>query len=191
MQQLSRLHGVTLVDLMITVSIVSILGIMSFSTLPDMLNRYRANTIVESYIRAVHAAREAAVSRQILTTVCPQGAATTCGKDWSQGVMVFTDANGNRILDAGDQVLHSLSPLPSTFRMAWQSWGNQPYIQFEPAGYTYSHNGTFLLCHMSLNPKLGRVLIMNKPGRIRKGVDSNGDGVPERADGSPLECKGW
>ena len=70
-QQLSRLHGVTLVDLMITVSIVSILGIMSFSTLPDMLNRYRANTIVESYIRAVHAAREAAVSRQVLTTVCP------------------------------------------------------------------------------------------------------------------------
>jgi hypothetical protein len=47
---------------------------------------------------------------------------------------------------------------------------------------------TWTLCDPSNDPKLAKAVILSPVGRIRFAEDSNGDGIPEKSDGTPLSC---
>ncbi|PID44284.1 MAG: hypothetical protein CSB48_02335 [Proteobacteria bacterium] len=184
----SQERGFTLVELLTVVAILAIAGVLAVPSLNDLINRYRADSIIQSYALLLGSAREEAVKRQVTTTLCPTTDNRSCHSDWNSGVMIFSDTNGNALLDLDDSVIYSRSGLHENYSLEWKSFYQKPYIQFLPMGYTLRHNGTFVLCPANGNPLFARLLILNKPGRVRPGQDKDGDGVQEKPNGKPVQC---
>ena len=88
--------GVTLIELMVTVSIAALLALLAAPSIQDFLARTQINSVGGDFNASLLRARNEAVSRNTCTTVCmsssanaSQPACTTTGSDWSVGWIVF------------------------------------------------------------------------------------------------------
>lgn len=108
--------GFTLVEMLITVSVLVILlmvGIPSFQGLMRQSDRTR--TTME-FAAALAVARSEASRRSLPVSICASSDGATCSaasnRDWSRGWLVFVDLNANGRLDNSDRLL-SVTELPS------------------------------------------------------------------------------
>ena len=111
-----------------------------------------------------------------------------CGAPWSQGSVVFEDANMDGRLNAGESVLRVTPARAQAGAIYWRSFGNRAALVFTPHGYTDNQSGSFTLCPLDGDPALARQVVVNRTGRVRLSRDRNGDGVFEDGTGKPLRC---
>ena len=183
--------GLTLVELLIVVLIISFLVSMAGPSFFPMVRKIHQRSDVELFQAQLNLARHTAITKGVPVTFCPRHASrkNQCGKRnmWHQGTLAFEDINRNRKLDGQDAVLLSSPPLPRT-RIAWRAFRNRSYLQFNPTGITDWQNGHFLFCPLEPDATLNRQLVLNYAGRTYASQDSNGDGVHEDVRGKPLNC---
>ncbi|MCG8613371.1 MAG: GspH/FimT family pseudopilin [Pseudomonadales bacterium] len=177
-------RGFTLLELLVVLCIIFISASLSVSAI-SLVSKHRAEAIVADLVHLLAAARQTAVSKKVVTTICPSNDGVRCEKNWSYEIIAFEDRNNNKIRENNEPIISNKSALPSTHQLTWRSFQNKPYIQYSSVGYTLSHNGSFVLCDKSSV----RVLIMNKMGRVRHGQDRDGDGNQEMANGKVAVCK--
>ncbi|MGZ0020168.1 GspH/FimT family pseudopilin [Nitrosomonas sp. wSCUT-2] len=157
--------GFTMVELLVTLSLASILltvAIPSYRTfIQDNLLVAQSNNFASS----IALAKSEAIKRSSQTTLCPSTNGTSCtgGNVWSNGWLVFADANGNGVVDAGDQILHVNAAFSggSTLRS-----GLRTRVTFAANGFSSGFNGTFLLCD-SRGITHSKALVLNNQGRLR------------------------
>lgn len=101
--------GVTLLELMVTLTILTILASIAVPSFQELLKRHRVRVAVEALSSTLYLARSEAIKRggnivmrKTATASCP-GAATT-GR-WECGWQIFVDDNGNTTLDDGETLL--------------------------------------------------------------------------------------
>lgn len=89
-------RGMTLIELMVTVSIAALLALLAAPSIQDFIARTQINAVGGEFNASLLRARNEAVSRNTCTTVCmsssanaSQPACTTSGSDWSVGWIVF------------------------------------------------------------------------------------------------------
>ncbi len=179
--------GLTLVEVMITLLIVSILVAIAVPSFTHMKRRHEANGETNRILSLLALARSEAIKKSQVVTLCKSSDPAECGGDWQDGWILFADNNKDGSLDEGEEIL-TRGQVEWGFKLSYRAFGSFNHLRFTPLGFTLSHNGTFKLCPADDDPRYARVVIISKTARIRLSKDADGDGIYEDASGKPLVC---
>lgn len=176
----TRQWGVTLVELLMVLAIGGIVLASAFPSLRDLiLNTHRADA-VNTLVADLHLVRSEAIKRDAPVTICksPDGRTCVTSDGWEQGWLVFVDGDGDRILDAGEDVVRIREPLAEPFSVSFHAFGSRNYLRYLPGGTT-GRNGSFYFCGPR-GADAARAIILSKTGRLRV--------AETKSDGSPIDC---
>jgi type IV fimbrial biogenesis protein FimT len=182
----ARCLGLTTIELMISLAIVSILTAIAIPSMRDMYLRNLAQSTLSQLAQLVLIARNEAIGQRVPTTLCPSADGHTCSGTWDRGVLLFTDRNLNRQLDSDDRILRWSAPLVEQGELQWRSL--RQAIQFNPRGMPHGTVGNFVYCPARGRSELGAARILSFQGRLRKGTDGNHDGIVETSQGNNIRC---
>ena len=140
--------GVTLIELLITVTLVGILMAIGVPSYQYVTTSNRMSTEVNSLLGDLQYARSEAVRQGQYVSVCvaqsTNAASPSCAASgtttWQNGWIIFSDVNHDGTIDAGDPVLRIQNAFMSTDTFV--STGNTSLITFNKEGFAYLGNGT-------------------------------------------------
>lgn len=166
--------GFTLIELMVTISIASILMFVAVPSFVQFQRNAKLSEAVSAFISAANAARANAMKLGLNTYLVPNGA------NWSTGWFVFTDKNWNQTFDAGtDEVVLSHEALSSDITIATVGASSltNGYLLFNGSGYPRLKDGGFgggTIVMSNISPRSSSIII-NPSGRVRScKTDSTG-----------------
>ncbi len=87
-------RGFTIIELMVTIAIVSVIAAIAMPNLNAFLVRMRVDNEVSEMHRLLLTARNNAINSGLDTTVCPLDGGSTCTNNWKGTISVFTNASG-------------------------------------------------------------------------------------------------
>ena len=180
--------GFTLVELLLVLSILSILLGLSLPNFQAMYAQRHADTVIRKVSEAIQLARMSAIRTGKLVTLCRSDSGVEWGGQWQDGIMVFSDRNGDRKINQ-DDVLQQFITFPGiNGSLKWRAFQNRQYLQITNQGFTRYQNGNFTYCPNNGDASLAHQLIINRTARIRFAKDSDGDGIKEDSRGRPISC---
>jgi len=168
--------GLSLIELLITVSVMGILIAVSLPSFRDTLESMNANTQMKTLLSTLSLARGEAIKRGLNVSLCATDDGADCDADtWSDGWMVFVDANGDAdgdsgSVDAGDEIIR-----------VFDAGGDDSTLTFTTDLYQFNGMGfgtaaavqTFLICPgsgIATNARSLEVAISGRGRRIEDGL---------------------
>ena len=125
--------GFTLVESMIVLAVAVILLGMAVPSFQRFLDNQRLTTAVNELHTAILLTRSEAIKRGVRVDLVAQGDPA----DWSQGWLVFADANVNGVADAGEEIVFRRGPITGGFTLSsTMSDNSRPYIAYDGTGRT-------------------------------------------------------
>lgn len=185
----ARLYGLTLLELLICLLLLATLGTLSLPNIKDIVAQKQSDQVMRTLVDALTLARTVAISSGTLVTLCKSTDGLQCGGNWHDGVLLFSDRNGDREINQDDSVRRYFTFPDNGGNLRWRAFQNRQYLQITNQGFTRFQNGNFLYCPANKKPELARQLIINRSGRGRFALDSDGDGIREDSQGKPLVCE--
>ena len=158
--------GFTLIEVMVTLSVLSLLLAVGLPAFAGLLQNQRAASALAALVSQMSHARLAAVKHRRPTVLCPStdGASCATGGDWSQGWMMFVDRDGTRRPSQASDVLQ-YDPLPRSEHLRIRSSSGRNHLRYLPDGRSAGSNLTIHVCG-SDGMRLGAVVV-NNAGRPR------------------------
>ncbi|MFT4927975.1 MAG: type IV fimbrial biogenesis protein FimT [Phenylobacterium sp.] len=155
--------GLTLIDLLITIAIVSITAGLTLPSLTQTLAESRAQMYMKSLGRVIMYTRSYAITQGHAVTICPL-VGGKCKIDWSKNISVFIDRNMDRRKSQDERLLKVVDDP-----------GQQDYLTYPRRGITYRpdgsingyHSGTFRYCPLTKTSEFSKGLVVNQAGRPR------------------------
>ena len=102
-------EGFTLLEVLVVIAIASILLIVAVPSFTTTITRNRIASEVNDLFSALQFARSEALKQGAPVSVCASRDQVTCNTTnvnaWQGGFIVFTDPNGNAVVDTGDVIL--------------------------------------------------------------------------------------
>lgn len=160
---MKRMHGQTLVELMVCLLIGGIMLTLALPAFTSTLQRNQRTQAVNQLLGALHFARSSAVTGRTTMALCSGSANCDSEKIWRSQLLVFDDRNDNGQLDVDEQLQRQIT-LRDGYSWRWSNFRSRPYLQFEADGTTRALNGTFTLCHDDIP---ARQIVINLTGRVR------------------------
>ena len=112
-------------------------------------------------------ARAAAVTTGKMITLCRSANGSSCGGQWQDGILVFTDANADRKPNGSDRILRYTAFGNKAGTLQLRSFPNRQYVQFSPLGFSNRQNGSFTWCPPGGDAALAQQLVFTQSGRVR------------------------
>jgi type IV fimbrial biogenesis protein FimT len=178
---LNRLSGFTLVETMIALAVVAILLTIGVPSFRYVTNSNRIAAEINGLLGDMQFARGEAVKEGQPVTVCVSTSGTTCtgGNAWQNGWIVFSDVNGNAVVNtaAGDVVLRVQKTFASTDTFV--ATNAVAAVTFNRMGYANGiANGTLIKLHDSTgNTNWTRCLSVNLVGMMFSLTNGTTNGV--------------
>lgn len=156
-------RGFTLIELVLTLAIVSILAAIAVPASLKMIADNRLMFQANDVVAMLHFARSEAIKRATKITICKRNAnAKSCGGDWSNGWIIYkgeyiANPNPEDILLEYDKLSGNNTVIPS--------YAN--FLTFNSTGKT--SDGNFILCNNNKPKRITRQIkkITIYKGRIR------------------------
>ena len=167
------LRGVTLIELLVTITVVGVLAAIALPSFSTMTKNSRLATETNDLMADLAFSRSEAARRGKRVTLCVSGNGTGCGSGaaWEGGRIIFSDSATHGAVDTGDEILRvnqsvaskNISITTSGFSVAATSTLN--YIQFKPSGALNSDSpGVFKICDDRVG-SFGRTVSVSPQGR--------------------------
>jgi type IV fimbrial biogenesis protein FimT len=159
-------RGVTMLELLVTLTIAGILLAIGAPSLVDFLSTNRVASASNQLMGSLGFARSEAIKRGRTVTLCKSADGTSCTTlgGWEQGWIVFPDGSTQGIIDGTDaplKVVQAFSGLTISGGGNFPNWFS--YLANGSGDGATLNNGTFSLC----NSPNGRNIIINDTGRVR------------------------
>lgn len=154
-------RGFTLMELLISLAILSILLALALPGLSRQVQQSRITAATEELASAILLARTTAISRNQRVTIRSLGS-------WEAGWAAFADSNNNGLRDAGESLIFSAPALESV-TIGWNDPAGD-YVSFIGSGVSRRANGalqmgTFRIC--PAEGAEGQALTLAPSGRLR------------------------
>lgn len=162
----TRPAGFTLIELMVTLSVLAILLTIGIPSLQMFIQNSRLQSQSASLMGDLNYARAEAVRLGSPVAVCASanGAACSGALTWETGWLIFNDINTDGVVDAGE-LLRAAPALGggNTMRAAI------PLVRFNALGYSNGFGATFRVCD-SRGPGSARGVVLSNHGRVRNDI---------------------
>ena len=163
--RLQRQAGTGLMELLITIGILSAVAAMALPGFGALLDRLRVMTIASQFQEAMNLARAEAIRRRTRVDLVPM-----YQKNWVTGWQVLIDLDNNHLANTGDLVLHTGPTPPSGLRIDARLRDPKAYLAFDPSGRPRSASSSTVPQIGSMVFTLGneqRKIIISFLGRVR------------------------
>ncbi|MFK7864763.1 MAG: GspH/FimT family pseudopilin [Pseudohongiellaceae bacterium] len=185
---MSQQKAFTLIELLIVLTIVAIALSIALPNFSEFIEQKKANDTIKRVKQAITVAKVGAVVNGNYVTLCKSRSGEKCEGNWEQGMIAFTDKNGDRKINQDDRLLRYFTFPEVEGTIRWRAFQNRQYLQITGQGFTRFQNGNFTYCPHNKKPYLARQIIINRTARVRFSIDSNGDGIQEDSRGRPIRC---
>lgn len=134
----TRLHGFTLIEMMITLALASVLMMVAVPSFLAFQRNAELTAVPNTLLAAMNTARSEAMKRNLNVRVEPL---TTAG--WTSGWRVFVDSDRSNGFNTGDVVVATYPALKTYFDATGTgiASGSAPYVMFNGSGYARQQNG--------------------------------------------------
>lgn len=158
-----KLNGFTLLELLIVISILSILMFVGIPGLHTLQAQSSLDTNINLIRSVFFSARQLAVNQHKNMTVCFSTDNHRCIENPSRRLLMFHDKNNNHIFDEkqGDEVITTPNLNTSVLKII----SNQPYFIYQSDGTLAGTPGSINICHSHLDT--GKRIIFAMSGRMR------------------------
>jgi len=171
-------RGLTLIELIVTVTIVAILAAVATPSLREMLNNNRLTALNNQLVSALNYARAEAVKRNYPVTMCVRktdGSACETTGGFENGWLVFVDCDGDNVIDtagcnygpgntdAAEEILLDNQP-DMTNIVIGSNFTPKQAVRYKPNGSAHD-NGTLTIQVDSVDRY--KVIVSPGTGRIR------------------------
>lgn len=181
-------RGFTLIELMVTLAVLSIVlgvGVPAFNSL---ISNGRITSQTNQTIGLIALARSEAAKRTGTTiTVCGSTDEATCNtNNWESGWLMFNDVDGDRTIDAGDELLKVGAALAGGNTLKTLGFGNAGFVQFDDTGSPGSA-GTFILCDDRGDVE-AKAIVLSIVGQNRAAMDEDANSIVNSHTGGDVTC---
>lgn len=161
---MTREKGLSLLELLITLSIAGLLALTSISTASELISRFRLQTFTQNLIHSLALARSEAVRRNMRVTV------SSNNDHWEDGWIMFVDANNNTIQDADETILqYGKSTQQITIKTDSKI---KSYVSYLPSGEPAHPDNSWQAGALTIctpPPTVaGYKLVLSRGGRVRQ-----------------------
>ena len=171
-------HGFTLIEALITLSIISILFSFVIPGFFHTVENVHMTTQKNTFIRALQYTRSEAIKRNKNIFICASTDQETCSDEnrWETGWLVFDDKNDNQQVDQ-NELLRQFDKLDQGYRLS--SNANVAKLKYLANGKPRRANGalpmmTVHLCSADIEDRPYEIVI-NAAGRIRTQIGDIND----------------
>lgn len=98
-------RGFSLIELMVVIAVAAILLALAVPSFADVTTRNRIAGQANDFIAGVNYARSEAIRLGGTSGICASSDGTTCSGDWTDGWLVWSDADRDGALDSPGEVL--------------------------------------------------------------------------------------
>lgn len=180
------MRGMSLMEVVITVTMVALLIAIGLPLSAYYYHQTKAQTTIIKLQNHLQLARNEAIKRHTVVTVCHSADQFHCGGSWNDSLLVFVDSNGNHRLDNNETIIQVIQA-SNGGQLQWRGFGSQDYIEFTPYGLNNQQNGTLVYCSGSKQIMQARGIIISKTGRTRLATVTKQGRVID-AKGQEIQC---
>lgn len=166
----TKFAGLTLVELMVTMTIVAIMAAFAAPNLELFIRTASVRAATTELASALNFARSEAIKRGRSVTVCKsadiQATTVACSTtaSWNQGWLIFIDVDRDGVVDTGEAAIRVGSPGANSISISGN--GNfANFVSYQPTGAS-NGNGTITLSIQNIQ----RQIVITTTGRLR--IDS-------------------
>ena len=176
--------GMTLVELMVTLSIAAILASLAAPSVKAMLEKTRVRTMTNDFASSLFLARSEAVKIGFPVTICASNATRTdCdvnATDYSNGWIIFRDysmdrsltpattlfdTDGNGLLDSPESIVFA-SDVPKPGFVLQNNFTTVQKVTYEPSGQARVGDGNGSMFSIIVNKADGSPVVLTPMARI-------------------------
>jgi type IV fimbrial biogenesis protein FimT len=182
----SSMKGVTLLELIVTVSITSILASIAIPNFNDFVIKMRVNNEISQLHRMLLFTRNIAINNGQKTILCPLENNGQCTTNWQNKLSVFIDTNNNKLFDGDEKILKIRAKITVGDTLLYGKGRNK--ITFSPTGHLSGlANGTFRYCPQNYKNH-SRGIIVARSGRIYQSSDIGNNGIDKNRGNKEINC---
>lgn len=166
--KVTKQGGFTLVEVMVTVTIATILMMVAVPNVSILLKNNRMSSLKNDFISGLALARSTAVTRGNSATVCASNiAGTQCETGsfvWVNGWLVFDDIDNDGVIDSNETTIAVKNTMPKQTVLSMSA--DTKRVSFDSEGSAFGFSGEFAFCDdRGDSDKIG--LIISNSGRSR------------------------